>query len=158
MLSNDCVSTDCVYKEYREKFDKILANHEHNKYLFEMTKCCGYGFIQSFYKMNTLEELYHNLQLEMSHITITGIYLKDCNGVRIDIPRDSTVLLQDFFIANHAWFVPIYPLPAKVVYRVHYDDNHFHIHEDSTVNNTITRVNTSVGDDDNNSSDMVIDS
>ena len=145
MLSNDCVSTDCIYKEYQEKFEKISVNNEF-KFLFEMTKCCGYGFMQYFYKMNTLEEVYRALELEMSHIKIISIYLKDCNGVRIDIPRDSTVLLYEFVYANRPLFVPIYPLPATVVYRVYFDDNHVHCHNDMTINNTIFTNNSSVMD------------
>lgn len=123
--------------EYDEKIGNILNNSEHNKYLFQMTKCCGYGFIQLFFKMNTLEELYHNLQLEMSHIAILAIYVKDCNEMRLDIPRDATITLQDFVSAHRGWFIPIYGLPAKVVYRVFYDDDHFHVHE----NENVTMIN-----------------
>ena len=117
--------------EYQEKYENILKNYDHNKFLFEMTKCCGYGFIQPIFKMNTLDEIYRNLQLEMSHITICGIYLKDCNENRLDIPRDEMITVESFFYANRNWFVPIYPLPTKVVYRLYYDDDHFHTHDNN---------------------------
>jgi hypothetical protein len=114
--------------EYREKTESIFANGNHNKYYFEMTKCCGYAYIQPFFKKNTLEELYHNIELELSHLKVVGVYLKNVNGERLDIPRDSSTTILDFFIANQKWFVPIYPLPAKVIYRVYFDDSCPHTH------------------------------
>jgi len=119
--------------EYNEKMKDILNRCEYNKYLFQMTKCCGYSFIQLVYKDNTLNELYHNISLELSHLTIASLFLENINGERLEIPRNA-MTVRDFVIANQQWFIPIYPLPSKVVYRIFFDDGHFHIHENNEVN------------------------
>ena len=111
---------------YTEKMNNMLKQSDH-KYLFEITKCCGWGFILPIFKMNTLEEFHHTLHLELSHLTSTSIYMQNINGERLEIPRNNTTVV-DFVNANNSWFLPIYPLPSHVVYKVFFDDGHCHTH------------------------------
>ncbi len=112
------------YVNYMEKIQQI-ANVSDNKYLFEMTKCCGYSFMMPVFKMNTFTEFYRIMYLELSHLTIQRIYLQNNNGEQLEIPNDETTICE-FVNANSVWFTPVYPLPAKVVYRVFFDDGHIH--------------------------------
>ena len=113
--------------EYNSKMGAIILNCEQNKYIFEMTKCCGYSFMFPVYKLNTLEEFFHNIVLEFYPAPILRIFLQNEVGEQLEIPINSTTIM-DFLNANKKWFVPIYPLPAKVVYRVYFDDGHAHSH------------------------------
>lgn len=134
-----------MLSEYNTKINNMF-NQQENKFLFEMTKCCGYGYFQLFFKLSTLEEMYRAVELELSHLKIHAIYLKDCNNLRLDIPRDPNLTLRDFFYANQQWFIPIYPLPANVVYRVFFDDNHFHIHENNDSTSVVSSVDSMIID------------
>ena len=111
--------------KYNTNLNTMVGLIDNTKYLFEMTKCCGYGFILPIYKMNTLEEFHHTLSLELSHLTVSSIYLQNVNRERLEIPRNE-MTVRDFINDNRAWFTPIYTLPAKVVYKVFFDDGHFH--------------------------------
>lgn len=113
--------------EYQTKMDEFINRLINNQYIFEITKCCGYGFFMTFYKNYTLEDVYKSVEREMPHFS-AQLYLKhpEHNG-RIVMPRDSTPL-REFILNNQALFVPVYPMPYKVVYRIHYDDGHDHEH------------------------------
>ena len=113
---------------YNEKM-MYFKNYKDETILFEMTKCCGYSFIFSLYKLNTLADIYYNLGLELSHLTITKIFLKNINNEEFKIPNDKTTTIQEFVNINRVWFTPIYPLPATVVYRIFFDDGHHHTHD-----------------------------
>ena len=52
----------------------------------------------------------------LCHGTWEGIILTEARG-------------QGGFGYDPLFFVPIYPLPAKVVYRVYFDDGHIHTHD-----------------------------
>ena len=121
---------DIDLADYMEKLQR-LANVSDNKYLFEMTKCCGYSFMMTVFKMNTLTEFYRIMYLELSHLTIQRIYLQNNNGEQFEIPNNETTICE-FVNANAGWFTPVYPLPAKVVYRVFFDDGHVHDHNNCT--------------------------
>ena len=114
--------------KYTDNINTLLKLIDNTKYLFEMTKCCGYGFILPVYKNYTLNEFYHIMDLELSHLTISSIYLQNVNGERLEFPKN-TMTICDFINENRAWFIPIYPLPAKVVYKVFFDDGQHHTHE-----------------------------
>ena len=111
---------------YNEKL-QYLTNVNDHKYLFEMTKCCGYSFMLPVFKMNTLAEIYRIMYLELSHLTIHRIYLINVNNEQLEIPNNETTICE-FVNVNTTWFTPVYPLPAKVVYRVFFDDGHVHEH------------------------------
>ena len=126
---------------YIDNMNTLVILINNNKYLFEMTKCCGYGFILPIYKMHTLNEFYHIMDLELSHLTITRIYLENLNGEQIEFPRNE-MTMYDFINENNAWFTPIYPLPSKVVYKVFFDDGHHHNHDNH--DNTVNIVNNNI--------------
>ena len=48
------------------------------------------------------------------------------NNEKIAIPRNANIKLCDYINNNTFLFIPIYPLPFKVVYRIYIDDGHNH--------------------------------
>ena len=113
-----------------EKLQRLTRVNDH-KYMFEMTKCCGYSFMLPIFKMNTLTEFYRIIHLELPHLTIQRIYLVNTNNEQFEIPNNATTICE-FVNANTAWFTPVYLLPAIVVYRVFFDDGHVHDHNNCT--------------------------
>jgi len=101
--------------------NRILTNN----YLFEITKCCGYGFFSVLFREYTLEDLHKHILFEMPSSTIE-LYVLSETGEKIVIPRDNTINLHAYVLSHREWFKPIYPMPAKVVYKIYYDDGHTH--------------------------------
>ena len=133
--------------EYQSKMDEFINRLINNQYIFEITKCCGYGFFMTFYKNYTLEDVYKSVEREMPHLR-AQLYLQhpETNS-RIDIPCDSTPL-REFILNNATLFVPVYPMPYKVVYRIYYDDGHDHEHMEAHRQSGDVIIN-SVNSDDN---------
>ena len=115
------ISISNIFHEYKH----LLPIQSQNKYLFEVSKCCGWGYFQTFYKSYTLEDLYRNILLETGFENIICLYLLN-NNEKIAIPRDANIKLCDYINNNTFLFIPIYPLPSKVVYRIYIDDGHNH--------------------------------
>jgi len=111
---------------YNDKINNFINTIHQNKYLFEVSKCCGWGYFQTFYKSYTLEDLYRNILLETGLENITCLYVLNNNNEQIAVPRDANIKLCDYMNINNSLFIPIYPLPFKVVYRIYIDDGHTH--------------------------------
>ena len=118
--------------QYNSKLNTYITSMTQRQYLFEITKCCEYSEFVPTYKTNTLADLYKTVLNQFCH---TGespceLFTRQNNIVdRFVIPNDPAILLREFINANPLFFVPIYPLPAKVVYRVYFDDGHIHTHD-----------------------------
>jgi hypothetical protein len=101
-----------------------------NGILLEITKCCGYSEIHSFHKNTTLAELHANLIILFElyrQDPICNLYTKNNDGTYSLIDK-SEVDIRAFIRNNN--LLPVYGLPAKVVYRIFIDDGHVHSNED----------------------------
>ena len=118
--------------QYNSKLNTYITSMTQRQYLFEITKCCEYSEFVPTYKTATLADLYKTVLNQFCH---TGespceLFTRQNNIVdRFVIPNDPAILLREFINANPLFFVPIYHLPAKVVYRVYFDDGHIHTHD-----------------------------
>ena len=118
--------------QYNSKLNTYITSMTQRQYLFEITKCCDYSEFVPTYKTDNLADLYKTVLNQFCH---TGeiqveLFARQNNIVeRLVIPNDPAILLRDFINMNQLFFVPIYPLPAKVVYRVYFDDGHVHTHD-----------------------------
>jgi hypothetical protein len=114
-----------------EKYNSLMvafnARTSFNKYYFEFTKCCGFSFLMLFFRDYTLEDMYRNTQLEMGFNNIK-LFVQNAAGLRLEIPRDSNVAIREFIADFPSYFVPVYPMPANVVYSIVIDDGHEHLH------------------------------
>ena len=117
--------------QYNSKLNTYITTIIQRQYLFEITKCCEYSEILPIYKNASVADLYKTVLNQFCH---TGeihveLFVRQNNIVdRLVIPNDPAIGLRDFINMNQPFFVPIYPLPASVVYRVYFDDGHVHVH------------------------------
>ncbi len=51
-----------VINDYNNKFEQLCNGIPNNKYIFEITKLCGYGEFLTVYKKQTLLDLYNYVE------------------------------------------------------------------------------------------------
>ena len=121
--------------EYHQKLNKYFTYLTQERLIVEITKCCGYEQIQMFYKNSTLDEIYQDMTINWCNAGKFELFVLDVTGIRLDIPKgDTTTTLREFINKNRDYFIPIYPLPSSVVYRIYLDDGHTHTHANN-INN-----------------------
>ena len=115
--------------QYQNKIDEYVSTICNTRYLIEFTKrcCCNYSFFLPMHQNYTLAEVYREVILG-TEIHNVQLYVEDSTSCRLYIHRDSDMTLHMFIRQNAGMFVPIYPLPMKVVYRIYYDDGSDHSH------------------------------
>jgi len=120
-----------LIETYNEKINNHFNSIINRKYLFEITKCCGFSEIVSIYKdVTTLSDLYKSVRSHFCHHNeFLELYILINDGVKIIIPNDENIILREYLINNQNLFIPLYPLTASVVYRIHFDDGHVHTHD-----------------------------
>ena len=114
-----------TFDQYNNKLNEYNNRSINDRYIIELTKCCGYSFFSVFFREYTLEDVYKHVLLEMPSNTIE-LYVLSETGEKIVIPRDNNITLRNYVLSNNTLFKPIYDMPAKVVYRVYFDDGHTH--------------------------------
>ena len=124
---------------YNNKLNIYFNSIINMNYLFEVSKCCGYSEIVSMYKEHTtLHDLYYNVVRQFQMNTLNSLWITDnINEQKLHIPNDETISLKQFILNNSNFFKPLYPLPAKVVYKVYFDDGMCHCshNESENINN-----------------------
>jgi hypothetical protein len=107
-----------------KKNDFLRVFYEYH-YIFEIQKCCGYTEWISVYKKDTLQQLYHNLNIQFNtnEKLIYKLYFIDNNGNKILVENNDTIA-SDFI----QYLKPIYPLPHWIVYKLYLDDGTIHNH------------------------------
>ena len=113
--------------EYMINQQKLLTSINNYQIIFQVTKCCDYYEWVTVFKKQTTTDLYKNVgfQFYNTPLNLYGIH-KDTNE-KIIIPNDDTNI-KDFIIQNRDFFIPIYPVPYQIVYRIYYDDGKCHTH------------------------------
>lgn len=118
-----------------------LENITNDRLIIEFTKCCGHSQFNTYSNKYTLAEFYQNVYYEWMTSKL-DLYVLDNSGQRLDIPKFvNSITLRDFIANNRTFFKPIYPVPAKVVYRIYLDDGHTH---DDDANPNTDIMNTMV--------------
>lgn len=138
--------------EYNRKLQQYLDGVTNDRIIIELTKCCGYSQFQTYSNKYTLAEFYQNVAYEWSNTAKLDLFVLDGSGgsggsgQRLDIPKYINSITLREFISNHrTFFIPIYPVPAKVVYRIYLDDGHTHADDCSTVFTNSFQLNSSNG-------------
>jgi len=117
--------------EYNLKFKDYCDKIQNDKFIFEITKLCGYGEFLIIYKKQTLLDLYKMVSTQFECKDIKELFFTDSNtNEKIKIPITNEVTIWEFiFSKNNGHFQaikPIYPIPCKIVYRIYFDDGHTH--------------------------------
>ena len=123
-------------ENHNEKLQQNYENHIQNyikqipnsQYIFEVTKCCEYSTFILVYKQQTLLDLYKTISLNFGNIK--SLYVKNQTTLQqLIIPINELLTINQFIIKyQQEFFIPIYPLPNHVVYRLYLDDGYAHIH------------------------------
>jgi len=118
---------DNAINNYYEKSRDFVRLTTSYQYIFEVTKCCGYGEWVSVFKDRSLSHLYENIKSQFYNIKPSDLCVLNEKGNRLIVPNDSTIAIRDFIRQNQDFFRPIYPVPAYIIYRIYYDDGCCHL-------------------------------
>lgn len=106
------------YSKNKSDFFDLTTNYQ---YIFEVTKCCGYGEWTTVYKDAPLSRLYENIYLQFGGLKPDKLFVVSESGERLDILCDGECSVRKLISDNSLFFRPIYPLPYCAVYRVYCD-------------------------------------
>jgi hypothetical protein len=113
------------------KLQQYIDTIPNYKFIFEVTKLCGYGEFITVFKNQSLLDLYSTISYQFDNREIKELFfINDTTGEKIKIPISSTIRIKDFIsghnVGPHLNIKPIYPVPCKMVYRLYFDDGHAH--------------------------------
>ena len=104
----------------REVFYRSIAN---NHIWFDVEKVCGYSELTSIHHLSTTQDLWHHVANQFENKNIILYYFDNSpNKTRIEFPQSNDMLLHRFLREHNKIFIPIYPYPANVVYKLYLDD------------------------------------
>jgi hypothetical protein len=111
------------YAELTTEWNRAVAT---NMVLLECTKHnCGYAFFIQVYQTSTIADV-HNMVCD--HIgsprNSVMVYLRASNMPEVRLNNTDPMTVLDMTRAFRPYMVPIYPIPAKVAYRIYIDDGH----------------------------------
>jgi predicted nucleic-acid-binding Zn-ribbon protein len=117
--------------EYNAKLDDLCNKIPNNKYIFEVTKLCGYGEFLLVYKKQTLLDLYRTVSIQTECKDILELFFIDSTtNKKIKVPITNEITIWEFIFSKNNGpnqvIKPIYPIPCKIVYRLYFDDGHTH--------------------------------
>ena len=117
--------------EYNAKLDDLCNKIPNNKYIFEVTKLCGYGEFLLVYKKQTLLDLYRTVSIQTECKDIMELFFIDSTtNKKIKVPITNEITIWEFIFSKNNGpnqvIKPIYPIPCKIVYRLYFDDGHTH--------------------------------
>lgn len=120
-----------LVSEYNSKFDDLCNKIPNNKYIFEITKLCGYGEFLTIYKKQTLLDLYKTVSIQFECKDIKELYfINNCTNEKLRIPITDEITIWQFMFNHNSGSTqiikPLYPVPCKIVYRIYFDDGHTH--------------------------------
>jgi hypothetical protein len=122
-------------QELQDKYDTHLHNLitrlPNAMYTFEVTKCCGYSTFVLVNKRGTLLDLYKEVSLWFECKTLHELYIvSNETNEKKTIPITEMVTIKDYIREfQRIFFVPLYPIPNNIVYKIYLDDGHCHNHE-----------------------------
>jgi hypothetical protein len=113
------------------KLKQFVDTIQNYKFLFEVTKLCGYGEFITVFKNQSLLDLYSTISYQFDNREIKELFfMNDTTGEKIKVPISSTIRISDFISGHNVGpnlsIKPIYPIPCKIVYRLYFDDGHVH--------------------------------
>lgn len=108
---------------FNNKLNKFIKDIPSYRYIFEITKECGYSELIIIFKDNTLLDLYKDISNQLVCNNIKRLYFKnELTSEEIDIPPTEKKALREFIVENPN-LCPIYKMPTPTVYRIYIDFN-----------------------------------
>jgi hypothetical protein len=125
------MANDEKINEYYNKLNSYMNYITNNQYIFELTKCCGYSEFLPIFMNCKLSELYTNISYKLEIQKEVKLFaINTSTNEKLEIPNDNNVFIKNFLKLYKNYFTPVYPVPAKVVYKIYYysgcchDSNH----------------------------------
>lgn len=123
---NNFINESFTNDSFNAKLQDFIDNMSNYRYIFEVTKVCGYSELFIIYKDNTLLDLYKNVSLQFNCHDIKKLYMKNSSTMEdINIPITEKISIRSF-IVEHNCFLPIYNLPSPTVYKIYFEDDSCH--------------------------------
>jgi len=113
---------EVLMKKYNKKKGEFFGLTANYQYIFELTKCCGYGEWVAVYKDAPLSRLYDNIYLQFGGLKPDKLYALNESGERLDILCDEEYTVRKLISDNSLFFRAIYPLPSSAVYCIYVDE------------------------------------
>ena len=110
-----------VISEFDKKINHFISSIPNSRYIFEISKFCGYSEFLIIYKDEPLTNLYKNVSLQFQCSNIGGLYLTNSKDKKI--PITDMITLREYIIREK--INAHYPLPYQVVYKIYLDDGHY---------------------------------
>jgi len=115
-----------IHDENEKKFTRTIIEHQ---YIFEVTKCCGYGEWVSIFKHQSLSNLYSNIGFQYNNIP-SNLYAICLNtNQKLLIPNVDNITVKEYILNNPTFFKPIYPIPLRIVYKIYYTEDRCHLYD-----------------------------
>lgn len=106
-----------------ERWENLLENwvksNNYNKVYFIITKKCGYEFLVTIYKKQTLKELYEIVKLELDNNNKIMLYIEK-NKINVLENNDSNI--KNWISDNRSKLEITTLLPNPVAYRLWLDE------------------------------------
>lgn len=129
-------------EEYYRRKDDFIRLTSNYRYIFEVTKCCGYGEWVTVAKDESLHELYTNIKQQFCGSDIT-LYAISETGEKMLIEDTQDISVRKIVVENYNFFKPIYPVPASVIYRIYFDDGLCHSDDHGDTKMTLDELSPS---------------
>jgi len=118
-------------EQFGYKLQQYIDTTTNYKFIFEVTKLCGYGEFMTVFKNQSLLDLYSTISYQFDNREIKSLFfVNDTTGEKIKVPISSTIRIKDFISGHNVGpnlnIKPIYQVPCKIVYRLYFDDGHTH--------------------------------
>ena len=111
---------------FQENKDRYFNCLSHNHFIIELTKCCNYTEWITILKNYTISDLYRTVKNVLCNQNIRLFVRDQYNNVLHLFESDLTI--KQLISSNSTFFIPVYPLPYQVIYKIYIDDGHNHIH------------------------------
>jgi len=111
---------------FEENKSRFMNGLSHTHFIIELTKCCNYTEWVVILKNYTLADFYRQVKEILCNQNIR-LFVKDEYNNILNI-TESELSVRQFIYTNSSFFKPVYPLPFQVIYKIHVDDGHNHIH------------------------------
>jgi len=117
---------------FQSQMTEFIQNIPSYRYIFEITKPCGYSEFFIIFKDKPLSELYTDVSLQLQlQCKIERLYfINEATNEIIDIPNTNEIILRNFIIEKN--LSSIYDMSCPSVFRIYYDEE-----ENNDVNNEV---------------------
>ena len=124
---------------YEDQITSLIKQLQNQNYTFEITKCCNYSTFVLVNRSGTLLDLFKAVSLHFDCPDIKSLYLVNIQtNEKRRIPLTDTVKISKYILDQpREFFIPIYPVPMQVVYRVYLDDGHWCMNNNVDLSNNI---------------------